>query len=122
MALQLYLARTELERQREETNKNFDETIKKIDEAYKRLFPGINLSEIMAKRGINFRARKHLEDLINRGAIAPNDKWVWLNSMDGYAARLYRSGLVERRKIEHSYEYRIKEIDLVKELLAYKSS
>jgi len=76
----------------------------------------------MAKRGINFHARKHLEDLINHDAIAPSDNWIWLDSSDGYAAKLYRSGLVERNKVEHSYEYRIKEIDIVKELLAYKFS
>jgi hypothetical protein len=78
----------------------------------------INLKEITNKHGILLhQVREYLEDLINEDAIAPDGEFRLIPSVDGFAAKLYRSGLVERKKLGINI-YRVRDLRFVNELLA----
>jgi len=78
----------------------------------------INLAEITNKLGRLFSgARELLEELIKYSAISPDGQFIHLYSTDGYTAKLYRSGLVERISKGRNF-YRLRRVDLAKKLLA----
>jgi len=76
----------------------------------------INLAKIMGPKGIKPMMKKYLQELMDNGAVYPEDKWLPLIYGDGMM--FYESGLVQRRKVGHHYEYRVKELQRVQELLA----
>ena len=126
MALCLYIAKAELKKAKEEKPelaKEVDELIENIDKIGKSGLSGkyeekIDLSKIISKEGkIRPKALEQLEYLIKKGAVFPDGAWLHLPSSDGFASKLYDSGLLERVEVECHNEYRVKELDLVKELL-----
>jgi len=69
--------------------------------------PEINLREVVGAKGIiNPRLRRGLNELMDYGAVSPNDIWKWLPSVIGMP--LYDNGLVERIRVEKHYEFRLR--------------
>jgi len=105
--------------------KKLDKLIKEADEIEK-LINGehveeVNLTEILdLKTGkIKWKAREYLEELIAKNAVSPDGKWSEMPhaTVDGYAAKIHRCGLTDRIKVECHYEYRVRDLSLVNELI-----
>jgi hypothetical protein len=90
----------------------------------------IDLSGITNYEGrLKRKAREILEELMDNDAVSPNGEWRKLPKgyaygNDGYSGKLFKSGLVERvvnseksKHGRHKYEYRIRKVSLVKDLL-----
>lgn len=122
MAVHTLTVREELKKLKKEipqAQKEIDHIIietNRLEERFLERTNEINLSEIMNRDLLDRRAYEKLKELMEKNATSPGGEWVGLGAVDTYAARLYRSGLVERirdpRQYKMGFVYRIKSAHL----------